>query len=57
MKTLKLDQLFTIAGGISNEEIGDKVTEGLDDAQDVIDEGRDTVADQLDKLADKIHKD
>ncbi|MCS5711638.1 hypothetical protein [Candidatus Berkiella aquae] len=57
MKILKLDQLFMIAGGLSNEEIGNKVTDGLDKTQEVIDEGRDNLADQLDKLTDKIHKD
>jgi len=57
MKTLTSYQALAIAGGISNDEIGDKVTHGLDKGQDLIDEGRDNVADALDKVADKIKKD
>lgn len=57
MKTLTSSQTLAISGGISNDEIGDKVTKGLDKGQDLIDEGRDEVADTLDKVADKIKKD
>jgi hypothetical protein len=57
MNTLTSYQTLSVSGGISNEEIGDKVTDGLDKSQEVIDEGRDDVAEQLDKIADKIKKD
>lgn len=57
MNTLTSYQTLVVSGGISNEEIGEKVTDGLDEGQDMIDEGRDNVAEALDKVADKIKKD